>query len=390
MAKLLQSITCSSLSLLLSTAVPVFALAADIGAGAPPRGQPSLGILTSANLSKAGLLEPLFSEELMGSMQARIGGARATDGYATSLPSGVPQPNYRDRELFYIAPVSVMFELPSSEGVNFIRLAAVGTWDDGASDTALSNNGDVRRAAVQFFHATDPSQIFGIGASYERRDIDTDITSDALGSYFNNKWEAWGIQGFYAKDFGNNWGLEAKAEWQSGQHDFQLTQYIAPGRVLPISYSQNDDHLYGEVQFVGTYTKKDANWIPDGLVLHPSVGITFQRNYLEEVRNSMGALVSGAAGRTEDYGLLLATLRLEKEQALSPELQFLPNMTVGIEHEYVHDLALFQKDPTYAVVGAGFTLTAYGQRLDVGYKLRQGLNGERQYQTFSTVLAFSF
>ena len=125
-------------------------------------------------------------------------------------------------------------------------------------------------------------------------------------------------------------------------------------------------------------------------MVHPVVGATFQRNFIQQVTNTAGAATSGAVGRGESYGLLLAKVGIEKAALPSPDWQFLPRASVGLQQEYVNDLDGYLRDRTYATGSVGFGIMKAGQRLDMQYTIYQGMSGKRRQQALSAVLSFNF
>ena len=384
---LAMSIATTVLGAMTPAAADEKAMTAD---GAPAGFQPTPGMITMGALGRAGLLEPLFSDELQGLQQARIGASRTNVNYGKNLPAGTAQPAYKDDDIAYIPSVSVMKELPGSGGANFLRFTWSGTWGDGSNRVPLENDGTISRASAFFLHAPDPGTIYGIGLTYENSSIKNIFNADTLGSRGKTTREAWGGQIVYGHDFAGPWAIAAKGEYQKGTTNFYLTQFIAPGVSIPINtLNQGDDRLYLETQLIGTFEDDNA-WVPAGWVVHPVVGATFQRNFIQQVTNTAGAATSGAVGRGESYGLLLAKVGIEKAALPSPDWQFLPRASVGLQQEYVNDLDGYLRDRTYATGSVGFGIMKAGQRLDMQYTIYQGMSGKRRQQALSAVLSFNF
>jgi len=370
------------------------AAAADMpaGDGASPGGfQPTPGMITLGTLDHYGLLAPLFSDDLEGLQSARIGASRTNVNFAKSLPAGVAQPRYRDRDWAIIAPVSITKELPSwDSGANFLRFSYTGTFGDGSHAEPLENDGYISAASGMFLHAPNPKTIYGLGITYENSNVDNYMNADPLGSKGKNKREAWGVKALYGQEFDDHWGIASKAEYQWGTKNFYLTQFISPGVSIPINIlNQSDDRLYLETQLIGTFEDNNS-WVPKGWVVHPVIGATFQRNFIGEVNNSLGSPVSGALGKTEDYGMVLAKLGIEKAATPSPDWQFLPRASIGVQQEYVDDLDIYLRERTYATASVGIGIMKAGQRLDIEYSHYQGLTGNRTQQALAAVLAISF
>ena len=302
------SLTCLTMTLGAS------AFAADLAPAGPsaPGFQPTPGVITMMTLGSGGLLMPLLSDDVFASQQARIGDSRTTDGYAKSLPAGVPQPKYRDLKTTAVGTLGVMKEIPASTGAAFLRLAGSGAWTSGSINTPLDTSVPNDRFIAQAFYAPNPSQMFGVGVVYDHIAAKTKETSDPFGSYLMQVRSSFGYQLFYAQQFSPFWGIAAKSEIWRGSTTVNIHQFIGPGVPLLISQQQGDDRVYGELNLVGTFSKQNAPWMIDGIVAHPSVGATFERSFEQTVRNSMGATVTGNAGPVENYGLIMANLRLER------------------------------------------------------------------------------
>jgi hypothetical protein len=353
--------------------------------------QPTPGMITVGTLGRYGLMAPLFSDDLEGLQSARIGASRTNVNFGKSLPSGTPQPRYRDMDWAFIAPVALMKELPSwGGGANFLRFSYSGTIGDGSHREALENDGRISSAKAMFLHAPDPKTIYGIGVTYEDSNIDIHLNADTLGSQAKSKRKAWGATALYGNEFSYHWGVVAKGEYQWGTTNLYLNQFTSPGVSIPINnLDQGDDRLYFETQLVGTY-EDDNPWIPKGWVAHPVVGATFQRNFIKEVTNSLGTRVSGAVGKAENYGMFLAKLDIEKAATPSPDWQFLPRASIGLQHEYVNDLDAYLRERTYASMSVGIGIMKSGQRFDIQYTRYQGLTGKRTQQALAAVASISF
>lgn len=123
-------------------------------------------------------------------------------------------------------------------------------------------------------------------------------------------------------------------------------------------------------------------------MLHPQIGLQVQRSFIEETTDSFGNVVSGAAGKTETYGTILAKLRLQKEAGIGA---WAPGMHIGIEHEIVNDLDDYVKEPTYGLLGLTLSRQiSRNARFDLVYTLHQGLKGHRSNDTLVTSLSFVF
>jgi len=348
-------------------------------------------MLTLQHLAAAGVLVPMLSDEYFGLHQARIGESRNNTQYGDAQPPGSPLPRFRDNDQLYIAPLSLTHELPAGSGANFVRLAVAGTKAYGDPASALENDGTTQRAALQFLHAPTPDRIYGVGLTYLKYDFDNLFNRDPLGSHARVDYRAWGLQLLFAQDFAGPLAAFARAEYLKGESQFSLTQNIAPGVTIPIHYSgQNDDRLYLESQLVGTWDSRNTSWIPATWVLHPVLGATFQRDFVATATTNVGSRIGGAVGSTEDYGLVFGKVVFEKSAAFSPALQVTPRFTLGVEHEYVDDLDRYVSEPTALVSGIGLGLSRFGQRLDIDYTRRDGLDNRRDISSLVVALSLAF
>ena len=356
----------------------------------PPPLQLTRGALTLINLGLAGLLEPLLSEDVFASQFGRMGDSRVTNGYGAALPAGVPQPHYRDLNLVAAGSVGVIKEIPVSLGSAFLRVTASGGWSFGSDDTPLNSTVRDQRVAGQGFYAPFPDLLLGLGVVYDHLHVRSDTTGDPLGSYSTQVRPALGGQFFYAQKFSQYVGLTFRSELQHGTTTFTNNIFLAPGRAFVFGNTADDNRYYNEANLVGSITRSDMPWMMEGWIAHPMVGITYQHDRVQTVVDTLGRIAPGVAGTTEDYGLLMANIRVEKLPARVPGLQFLPRFTVGFEHEYVDSLAEFVHEPNYAVIGAGLAMSAFGQQLGLDYKLREGLHGDRRYQTIALTTSLFF
>ncbi len=387
-----KKISASALTVTLALAAAGTAWADEAKHGAAP-GQgfrPSPGMMTMATLGKAGLIEALFSESTFGLQQARRGSARATVGNGNAL-GGAPVPDYEDADLAYVLPISLVAELPSWKGANFVRLGGALTAGDGIGANALDNEARVGRVMLQFLHAPRPDLLFGVGVVYDNSRIETIDNAAAFRGKVVTAREGFGFQALYAQDFAGPWAAMAKAEWQTGTQNLDYELGVAPGVQLEFEQNdQGDDQFYFEGQLVGSYTHDDISLVPQGWIGRPVLGVTYQHNSIEEVVNTLGATVSGPNGDAEDYGMVFARIGVERAMMPTPDLQFLPKLSAGLDLEYTNSLDTYIDEPVYGVVSAGLGITSHGQRLDLSYTLHQGLSGKRQQQSIVASTTINF
>jgi hypothetical protein len=182
----------------------------------------------------------------------------------------------------------------------------------------------------------------------------------------------------------DHWGVAGRLQYAKGETDLGI--FLAPPLVL--HHIQGDDLFYGQFNLVGQFHTADLSAIPEGWVLHPGLGINFQRNFLEATANSFGAVSSGVVGPTEDYGTIWASALLERE--VRPG-QWAPSVSLGLSHEYADDLSIGLDESTYALVGLGLSRMGNdGSRLSINYELQQGLNGNITNQSLVMSYVMNF
>jgi hypothetical protein len=338
----------------------------------PADHQPPLAIAAQDTLGRAGLMRSYFESDQFGSVQWRIGQARTTIGSAANAP--LAKSKYKDGTTDTVVPLNFMHVLPDGESA--IHLGVRGTFNNGAN-YPIESNGGTGRLDLQYLWFPDTRTMFGIGGVFER----THLNNEGLGTY--NK-TAGGIRADVLNEFAEHWGIAARAEYSWGKGD--LTTIIGPNMTL--RHNQGDDHLYTQAELVGQYRHADIAAIPEGWVLHPSLGLQFQRDFLEATADSFGTVSSGVVGATENYGTGWAYLRMEKEAAPN---HLSPNVLVGFEREYVNSLDSVVNEPNYAVFGGGISLmTSKGNRFEVSYTRHQGLQGNRWNEAIVGTVTVNF
>lgn len=338
----------------------------------PDGGQLPLAITAQDNLGRAGLLRSYFESDQYGTVQWRVGQARQTIGSAAN--SSLPHSTYRDGTSDVVVPVNFLFTLPDRESM--IHLAVRGTFSNGAH-YPVELDGDVGRLDLKYIRFLDPHTMVSIGGLYEQNYMDI----EGAGSV---KHAAGGIRGDVLNEFSEHWGIAARAEFAWGETDLS----VAAGPGLTMRHKQGDDHLYTQAELIGQYRNDDIGIVPQGWVLHPVLGVQFQRSFEESTANNFGVVSSGVVGATEDYSTAWAHLRLEKE---SPPNHLSPNVIVGFERELVNDLDGVVSEPNYAVFGAGVSImSGKGQRFEIGYLRHQGLEDNRWNESFVGTMTMSF
>lgn len=348
------------------------AAADKVGEDAAIVGQPPLAVQAQANLGAAGLLRSYYESDQFGSVQWRIGQERITVGGAKA--SGLPYSRYKDGTADTVIPLNFIHVLP--DGDSALRFGVRGTFNDGA-DHLVESNGGTGRLDLQYLWFPDARTMFGIGGVFERTHLDN------VGSGTLNKISG-GIRADALNEFSDHWGVVARVEYSWGEGD--LNTLVGPG--VNLRHKQGDDHVYTQAELIGQFRNSDSKIIPEGWVFHPSVGVQFQRDFVEATADSFGVVSSGVAGATENYGTAWAYLRLEKE---APPNHLSPNFLLGFEREYANTLDAVVNEPNYAVFGGGVSLmTATGTRVEVSYTRHQGLQDNRWNQGVVGTVTMSF
>lgn len=336
------------------------------------RFQPPASAIALSNLGQADLLRSYFDSDQFGSVQWRVGQARVTIGAAES--SALPKSHYKDGTTDSVIPLNFLFGLPDEQSA--IRLGVRGTFSNGAG-YPVELDGSTGRVDLQYLRFPNPDTMWALGGFYEY----THLGIEGSGSITR---PAGGIRADFLEAFSDHWGIAARAEYSWGETDLKIN--VGPGLVM--EHKQGDDHLYTQAELIGQYRSEDFAIIPEDWVLHPVLGIQFQRSFLESTANSFGVVSSGVVGSTENYGTVWAHMRLEKEV---PPGGWSPNMLLGIEQEFVNDVDGVVDDPTYAVFGGGISTTfGRGNRFEISYTRHQGLEGRRWNQGIVGTLTMSF
>lgn len=339
---------------------------------ASAQGGPPPGVQAQKNMGRAGLLESFFSSDQYGTVQARIGESRATIGAAGS--PGAPTTGYRDESSAVIVPLNLLKALP--DGRSYLRFGATGIFANGRPNPVeLGTN--VGRADIQYLTFPNADTMLGFGFLIEGS------ATDIVGAGTVDR-SGYGLRGDLIRKFNPHWGVAARAEYSWGETDLQ----VAAGPGMTLQHVQGDDRLYAQAEFIGQYRRGDIGWIPQGWVMRPTLGIQYQRNFIEATADSFGVVSSGVVGPIENYGTAWAYLKMEKE--VRPG-SWAPKLGIGLEYEYINNLDLFTDEPLYAVASVGVSkMLRSGTRFDFVLTRHQGLNGQRWNQSLVTALTIPF
>jgi hypothetical protein len=361
--KFTQFCACTALSTLCASAA---------WAEGPRSFGPPPGLLAQISLGEAGLLPSFYSNEVFGTVQGRIGQARATYG-AAAVP-GAPQTGYEDDASSLVMPMTALQGL--ADGKSYIRYTLAATLADG-SPNLVELDGRFARLDVQYLTFPDANTMYGLGAVFGRS------TVDVVGAGTIEKRE-FGLRGDVLRKFNDNWGLAARAEYVVGEQDKTID--IAPG--MQMKHKHGDDRFYTQAELIGTYRSAETPLAPEGWVLRPIIGAQFQKNFLEETRNSLGVLKSGENGDTEEYGTVWAKIGLQKSAAPG---EWAPMASIGLEHEWTNSLDDYVDDPDFVVGSLGAAMvTKGGSGIVVNYTRHEGLNGKRANDCLTFALNVPF
>ena len=359
----------------------VITLAATAAMAEGPGGMPPFESLPpqvqlAFNLGSAGLLAKMNSYENFNTVQGRIALSRAQIefSHASGLTSG-----YKDSANVAVLPFDVMYTLPGSQGRSFIRFNGFANSVDGASGHLTEVDSSVQRLDVSYMHSPNLNTLWGIGVYAENVDVDLRHVNGTIGA------EGWGIRADYVQKFNDHWGIAARADYLFGNASTEVP--IAPG--VTYALDQDDTRLYLQADLVGTYTNRDATWIPQGWVFHPTVSAVYQRTEFDEATNSFGQTVSGTVGDSDEYGWIGASARFENTDFRPGKLA--PYFEIGLQQEYANDLNGMLDDPTiiHSIAGVSMNL-GHGGRLDVEYGRHDGLKGKRRDQSLAVHIGYVF
>ena len=316
-----------------------------------------LSIQAQMNLGQAGLMSSFSSGDTFGGVQWRIGQARTTIGKAKSSSSSA---DYKDDTSDIVAPLTVQHAL--SDGRSLLRLNVTGTLSNGG-DNEVQLEGNIGRMDAQYIRFLDVNTMLSFGVFGEQTDLDI-VDAGTI------KRHGAGLRFDVINKFSDHWGATLRTEYSWGKQELK----VAAGPFIR-THKPGDDHFYLQSELVGNYHNNDFDKIPEGWVLHPVLGMQFQRNFLEATADSFGTVSSGEVGSTENYGTVWGHLRFEKEARPNT---LSPSVVIGIEQEYVNDLDEYVDEPTYAVFGGGISIMQQsGNRYELSYLRHQGLKQNR-------------
>lgn len=344
---------------------------------AEERGRPSLsqGEMIIYNLAQAGLMYEFNSYEDYGTVQARIGQARAEieASRATGITTG-----YKDSANVGVLPVDLFYTLPGDGSSSFIKAGGFGNWNyrDKNQTQVYSRAG---RFELEYLNAPSNGTLLGIGAFTEKQIVDfihNDGSTNDLG---------YGIRGDFVQIFNQYWGMAARAEyfWATGETRVPI------GGGLRYGYDQDWNRVYSQVSLVGSFNHEALSALPESWVFHPTLRASYQGNHFNDVQDTFGNTVNGTVGPNDAYAMITATARFE-DTDLRPG-NVAPMLELGVNQEVKNDLDLVVKDPTsiHSSVGASVNFGS-GAMMNVAYTRNDGLKGERRDQALTLHFGFLY
>jgi hypothetical protein len=349
----------------LAAAVASFVMPAVAQEG-PPRGGPPAYVVSQANLARAGVLPLYYSEREYGLLQTRAGESRARIGNATS-PAG-PAADYEHHGYQATAPFYFRFHQEGTTSYVMGRLSFNFKREEDNA-TQADSTGVLPWIGYQNFYA--PNAMWGVqlgGLRLRSEGEATKAERDSINLRFD-----------YARVLNDNWGFAGRLYFSTGENTVTIK---GPG----ISYTQDEDQVYIQGEFAGNFTSEDLAAVPQGWAFQPVLGANFQRYFLDDTTNSVGAPEPGGEF---DVGNVWARASLTK---LAKPGQWSPSVTLGLEHAYQDDYGDFIDEDTHASVrlGAAVLLPGGGNTIAVALDHRVGLNGHRSNTQLLTSFNFSF
>lgn len=337
--------------------------------------QPSEGEMIIYNLAQAGLMYEFNSYEDYGTVQARIGQARAEieAARATGIYSG-----YKDSANVGVLPADLFYTLPGEGSNSFIKIGGFGNWNyrDKNQTQVYSRAG---RIELEYLNAPTHDTLLGIGVFTEKQVVDfihNDGYTEDLG---------YGIRGDFVQKFNQYWGMAVRAEyfWADGKTRVPL------GGGIRYGYDQDWNRVYSQLSLVGSFTQQSLNFLPQSWVFHPTLRAAYQGNHYNDVQDTFGQTVNGTVGPNDAYTMITATARFENADLRPGNIA--PMVEIGVNQEIKNDLNEVVDDPTSIHSSLGASLNFGGGALmNVAYSRNDGLKGERRDQALTIHFGFVY
>jgi hypothetical protein len=347
----------------------VFAQEAPAASDGAPVVRPTI----SGSFGDTGLMARFNSSEQYGAVQARVGLYNAHDALIAATGQSY---DFDDNVTSVVTPVNAIIPLSMLSQRLFAKVGYTNILSRGSrcSPTRIDNDSQVGMAQLVWLIGDDA--LVGAGVIHETSDVSLrhnggDIASQGKGIRFDMLYR-----------FAPHWGASLRVSRLSGDADTTIPNV----RYGAISSRQDFRRMYSEAALVGTYHHAQAGFVPNGWVLRPSLAFVWQHSRFKATTNSLNAAV---AGRSEDYQLGIATLRLEKDgfRPWKP----IPYAEAGMEHEVRNTLTETEDDPTNLYLKAGGAMNMGGKgRLDLYVARRDSLKGSFQSTTVNLLLSMAF
>jgi hypothetical protein len=312
-----------------------------------------------------GLTAEMNSDEHFGALQARLGAY-------TALSSTDTHPDLALQNL--VVPAHAVFSL-DKEGHWFFKLGAaqIKNWaDDHGADL---ENTSTTTALAQIQYRPRPGTLIGLGATYE-----SNIIHLAGGGRIVVPGP--GIRFDLLQRISSRIGFAAKVLWMDGT----TSTTIPLGGGLDLAARQASVRTYIQLGLIGMVSHKDTPLVPAGWSLRPTAHLILQRTALASTTTSLGSL---EAGQHQDYGELLASARLQKEEFRSAHPA--PFVELGAEVRIDSTIPTPASNPTLAYAKAGATMRVGGWGFfDAYYAWRDSLDGTYRSGTAEVLLSVTY
>ena len=327
------------------------------GEGGPPEGLPP-AILTTINLSQAGLLLPFYANPQKGltgiragANGVRIGTAGATgvtDGYEHNMLTIIP--SLSGSKLIQDGSAYLTFEL----GTNLT--------DDRASATEASTQ--IPGFSIGYANFSNPNSAWSINATFEDR------TTELANAPVETGTTSVEFRFAYVRKLSDNWGIGNQTYLTFGE------SYVEdPGGRT----EEDETEFFTQFELVGSFGPDQVGFVPEGWKFHPTFGISYNHLTVKDA--------SGNKVKTED-GSIWAKAVLSKD--LNPG-GWTPNVTLGVEHVYQSDAGVqFINEDTYGIIGVGALFVGEQGNFNVALEHRAGFNGNRRENLIVAGYSFDF
>ncbi|WP_303760902.1 autotransporter domain-containing protein [Sphingobium yanoikuyae] len=327
----------------------------------------------SGSFGDTGLMARFNSSEQYGAVQARVGLYNAHDALIVATGRSY---DFDDNVTSVVTPVNAIIPLPMLSPRLFAKVGYTNILSRGGIGTPTRIDNDSQVGMAQLVWLIGDDALVGAGVIHETSDVSLrhnggDIASQGKGVRFDMLYR-----------FAPHWGASLRVSRLSGDADTTIPN----ARLGAINSRQDFRRMYSEAALVGTYRHAQAGFVPKGWVLRPSLAFVWQDSKFKATTNSLNAAI---AGRSEDYQLGIATLRLEKDgfRPWKP----IPYAEAGMEHEVRNTLTETEDDPTNLYLKAGGAMNMGGKgRLDLYVARRDSLKGSFQSTTVNLLLSMAF